>query len=80
MQDILNYFGPEDAETDKYDGIDGHPMDVKEDVTDLWSYYGKPYDGLDGEWYRDVLRSKLITLKLPERIIKEYVKVAKKGK
>jgi hypothetical protein len=79
FQTILDYFGPADAEEDKYSGIDGEPMDVKEDVTDLWEYYGKPYDGLDGEWYRDVLRSKLITLKLPERIIKEYVKIAKKA-
>lgn len=79
LQNILDYFGPEDQEVDKYDGIDGHPMDVREDTTDLWSYYGKPHDGLDGEWYRDVLRSKLVTLKLPERVIKEYVKIVKKN-
>jgi len=79
LQNILDYLGPEDAEEDKYSGIDGQPMDVKEDVTDLWEYYGKPYDGLEGEWYRDVLRSKLVTLKLPERIIKEYVRIAKKA-
>lgn len=77
---ILDYFGPEDQEEDKYSGVDGEPMDVREDTTDLWEYYGKPYEGLSGEWHRDVLRSKLINLKLPARIIKEYVKLAKKEK
>lgn len=79
FQSMLDYFGPPDAEEDMYSGIDGEPMDVKEDVTDLWEYYGQPYDGLEGEWYRDVLRAKLITLKLPKRLITEYVKVAKKA-
>ena len=79
FQSMLDYFGPDDAEQDLYSGIDGEPMDVKEDVTDLWEYYGMPYDGLDGEWYRDVLRAKLLTIKLPKRLIKEYVKVAKEA-
>ena len=74
---ILDYFGPEDQDQDKYDGIDGNPMDVREDITDLWEYYAKPYD-LPAEWFRDVLRSKLITIKLPKRLIEQYVKVAKK--
>lgn len=79
FQSILDYFGPDDAEEDLYSGIDGEPMDVKEDITDLWEYYGIPYDGLEGEWYRDILRAKLITIKLPKRLIKEYVKVAEKA-
>jgi hypothetical protein len=78
FQSLLDYFGPEDTEEDMYSGIDGEPMDVKEDVTDLWEYYAIPYDGLEGEWYRDVLRSKLLTMKLPKRLITDYVKVAKK--
>jgi len=78
FQSMLDYFGPDDAEQDLYSGIDGEPMDVKEDVTDLWEYYGQPYDGLEGEWYRDVLRAKLLTIKLPARLIKEYVKIAQK--
>lgn len=76
-QNILDYFGSDDDEEDKYSGINGQPMNVREDVTDLLSYYDKPYSGLDGEWYRDILRAKLITLKLPKRLIAEYVKVAK---
>ena len=76
---MLDWFGPVDSEADKYSGIDGEPMDVREDVTDLWEYHGIPFDGLDGEFYRDVLRSKLVTLKLPKRVIKAYVEVAKKA-
>jgi hypothetical protein len=75
---MLDYFGPDDSESDKYTGIDGDPMDVREDITDLWSYKGIPFDGLDSEWYRDVMRAKLISIKLPERLIKEYVKAANK--
>lgn len=78
FQSMLDYFGSDEEDKDKYSGIDGEPMDVREDVTDLWEYYGIPHDGLDGEWYRDVLRAKLLTIKLPERIIKEYVKTVKK--
>ena len=79
FQTMLDYFGSPDEETDKYSCVDGEPMNVKEDVTDLWEYYGKPYEGLEGEWYRDILRSKLITIRLPKRLIKTYVDVAKKA-
>lgn len=78
FQSMLDYFGSDEEDDDQYTGIDGEPMDVREDITDLWEYYGKPFDGLDGEWYRDVLRAKLLTIKLPKRLITEYVKVAKK--
>jgi hypothetical protein len=75
---FLDYFGPPDAEEDKYSGIDGEPMDVKEDMCDLWEYKELAFDGLDAEWYRDVLRAKLVTLKLPERLLLEYLKVSNK--
>jgi hypothetical protein len=78
FQTILDYFGSDDSENDKFSGIDGEPMDVREDITDLWEYYGKPYEGLEAEWYRDILRSKLVTIKLPERLIKNYVKIVNK--
>lgn len=79
FQSLLDYFGPMEDEQDKYNGIDGEPMDVREDITDLWEYYGQPYDGLEGEWYRDVLRAKLLTIRLPKRLIVDYVKVAQKA-
>ena len=75
---MLDYFGPDDSETDKYTGIDGDPMDVREDIADLWSYKGLPIEGLEPEWYRDIMRAKLVSLKLPERLIKEYIKAANK--
>jgi len=78
FQSMLDYFGSDEDDEDRYSGIDGEPMDVREDITDLWEYYGKPFDGLEGEWYRDVLRAKLLTIKLPKRLIAEYVRVAKK--
>jgi len=79
LQTLLDYFGPDDEEMDRFDGIDGHKMDLRQDLTDLMEYKDLALPGLDSEWHRDILRSKLITLKLPEKLIKEYVKVAKKG-
>lgn len=76
---LLDYFGPPDEEEDRFSGIDGEPMDVKEDVTDLWEYYDIPFKGLDGEFYRDILRAKLISMKLPKRLINKYVATAKKN-
>jgi len=78
FQTMLDFLGPDDEEEDKYSGINGEPMDVREDITDLWEYYSIPYDGLEAEWYRDILRAKLLTIQLPERLIKEYVRAAKK--
>lgn len=79
FETLLDYFGPDEAETDWYSGIDGDPMDVREDVPDMWNYYEIPFEGLDTEWYRDVMRAKLVSLKLPKRLIENYVKVALKN-
>ncbi len=75
---LLDYFGNPDLEEDEYSGIDGEAMDIREDKMDLLEYYGKPVNGLEAEWFRDVLRAKLLTMKLPKRLLIEYVKVAKK--
>lgn len=71
---MLDYFGPEDAEEDVYTGVDGDPMDVREDIPYLWEIRNLPISGLTCEWYRDIMRSKLITLKIPKRLIAQYVK------
>ena len=76
---LLDYFGPDEAEEDWYSGIDGDPMDVREDIPDMWNYYEIPFEGLDSEWYRDVMRAKLVSLRLPKRLIESYVKVALKN-
>lgn len=77
LQTLLDYFGPEDEEMDRFSGIDGEKMDVREDLCDLMDYNDLAGSGLGGEWYRDCIRSKLISIRIPERLIKEYVKIAK---
>jgi hypothetical protein len=79
FQNMLDYFGPDDATEDRYTGTLNGALDVRHDITDLWEYYGKPIKGLDAEWYRDILRSKLVTLKFPKRLIEQYVKLEKKN-
>jgi hypothetical protein len=78
FQNMLDYFGPDEAEEDWYSGIDGESMDVGELLPDLWECHGIPFDGLDSEWYRDIMRAKLLTLKLPKKLIEQYVDIAKK--
>jgi len=75
---LLDYFGPDDAKEDKFSCIDGEPMDIRDDIPDLYSYKELAAPGLDGEWYRDIMRAKLVSIKLPERLIKEYIKAVKK--
>lgn len=78
FETMLDYFGPDDADADKYSGIDGEPMSVREDICELWSYKDLTLPGLNAEWYQDVMCAKLVSIKLPERLIREYIKVANK--
>jgi len=77
-QNVLDYFGPEEAEEDWYSGIDGEPMDVGDIIPDLLEVHGLPFEGLDGEWHRDIMRAKLASIKLPKKLIEQYVETAKK--
>ena len=79
FEGLLDYFGPEDVEQDWYSGIDGDPMDVREDVPEMWEYHEIPFEGLSSEWYRDIMRAKLVSLKIPKKLIESYVKVALKN-
>jgi len=72
---VLDYFGPHEAEKDWYDGIDGHAMDINEDIPEHLEYKGQPTNGLSAKWFRDLMRVKLVNLKLPPKPIKEYVKL-----
>ncbi len=74
---LLDYFGDPDKEEDEYSGIDGKAMNVDEDKMSLLEYYSKPYE-LGAEWFGDVYRAKLLTMKLPKRVLVEYVRVVKK--
>lgn len=75
---VLDYFGPDEGEADQFSGIDGQPMDIRPDLMELWDYKDLALPGLNAEWYADILRAKLVSIRLPERLIKEYVKAANK--
>jgi hypothetical protein len=77
---LLDYFGPEEVEKDWYSGIDGESMDVCEDTPAIWEYQELAFDGLDAEWYRDVLRAKLVSVRIPKRLINDYIKAYNKNK
>ena len=70
---LLDYFGDNDGK-DLYTGIDGEPMDIREDVMDLWEYKEAVGFDIPAEWYRDLLRAKLVTIALPEHLLVEYVR------
>lgn len=75
---MLDYFGSNDLDADSFSGIDGEKMDVREDVADVWSYRDLAAPDLETEWYRDMMRAKLISIRIPERLIKDYIKAASK--
>jgi hypothetical protein len=61
-------------------GLNG-PQDVVEYWAVDWSQHGKGHEsahragsglGLSVAWYRDVLRAKLVSLRLPRRLLMEY--------
>ena len=79
LQSLLDYFGPPDLEEDLYSGIDGEAMDVREDICDVWEYYDALCPNLEADWYRDILRAKLLTIKIPKRLINEYIKAVKEN-
>lgn len=67
---VLNFFGWSDSgEDDKYSGIDGEPMDIDEEMFEK----KRPYFNIDGDWYADLFRSKLISFKIPYRLIDRYI-------
>jgi len=71
---LLDYFGPEDNETDIFTGQLNGPQDVDINKMELWSIYERAGKNLPGEWYQDLLRSKLISLRVPTKLIKSYIK------
>jgi hypothetical protein len=73
LHTLLDYFGPDDQE-DLYSGLDTDPLDIQENTMDMWDYQDLAGEGLEAEWYRDVLRAKLVSIKLPKRLIEQYVK------
>jgi len=80
FSNMLDYFGPDDANKDWYTGVDGDPMDVREDTAEMWEYNDIPIEGLTADWYRDIMRCKLVTLKIPERLINSFITTVSKRK
>jgi hypothetical protein len=72
---LLDYFGDPELEKDEYDGIDGHGMDINEMIPETLECKGQPLNGLTADWFRDVMRAKLASLRLPEKLIQEYIKL-----
>lgn len=79
VSSLLDYFGPADQE-DVYSGIDGDAMGLDPNICDLMEYKDVAVPGLPAKWYQDILKAKLVSIKLPEKLIKEYVDAAKKTK
>ena len=76
---LLDYFGEDDSEVDRYTGLDTDPFDVRNDIPELCAFKNPAQvKGLDSDWYRDLFRAKLLSIKLPRRLIQEYVKAAMK--
>jgi hypothetical protein len=57
------------------------PQDVVEYWAESWSHNGDAHDpthlagtglGLPADWYRDILRAKLVSLRIPRRLLEAY--------
>ena len=70
---LLDYFGPDELDEDIYSGVDGEPMDICEILPFRLAMNDTFMPGLTADWYRDVIRFRLVNLKIPKRIIKEYL-------
>jgi hypothetical protein len=90
FEHVLDYWGDAKATKDqpgKFTGdLDG-AQDVVEYWTTMWAEKGKEESpthqagtglGLGPDWYRDVLRSKLVSIRLPKRLMVEYREALKR--
>ena len=91
FEHMLDYFSGQAKETadqpGKFDGDLEGPQDVVEYWAKTWAGKGKFHKptheagiglGLGPGWYRDVLRSKLVSLRLPKRLLLEYREALKR--
>lgn len=85
FEHMLDYFGGATHSRDQPGQVNGGGLNQPQDVVEYWavdwSKNGKcsepPHGagtglGLDVGWYRDVLRAKLVSLRLPRRLLLEY--------
>lgn len=92
FEHALDYFGGASATDDQpgtYEsGELGGPQDVVEYWATIWAGKGNFASpaheagtglGLGAAWYRDVLRAKLVSIRLPKRLLVEYREALKKS-
>ena len=86
FEHMLDYTSGEAAYTNDQPGdFDRNDLDAPQDVVEYWAESWSTRDkhedpphragtglGLDIEWYRDVLRAKLVSLRLPKRLLLAY--------
>jgi hypothetical protein len=90
FEHTLDYWGDAKATKDQPGEFTGDlegPQDVVEYWAMIWAGKGKEESptheagtglGLGPDWYRDVLRSKLVSIRLPKRLLVEYRQALKK--
>ncbi len=91
FEHTLDYFGGAKVTLDQpgtfKSGRLDEPLDVVEYWATTWAGKGKEESpthkagtglGLGPDWYRDVLRSKLVSIRLPKRLLVEYREAIKK--
>jgi hypothetical protein len=86
FEHMLDYSSGEATVTlDQPGEFDCNPLDEPQDVVEYWARHWSMYPnahspsqeagtglGLDAAWYRDILRAKLVSLRLPERLLIAY--------
>ncbi len=86
FEHILDYgSGEAQASADQPGEFDRNALDEPQDVVEYWAVewskndnaHEPPHEagtglGLSVDWYRDVLRAKLVSIKLPKRLLVEY--------
>ena len=87
FEHLLDYTsGEASCSQDQPGQFDRNGLDEPQDVVEYWAVYwsrhGKSHEpshqagsglGLSVAWYRDVLRAKLVSLRLPRRLLLEYM-------
>lgn len=86
FEHMLDYgSGEAQASADQPGEFDRNALDEPQDVVEYWALEWSKNDnadepphkagiglGLSVDWYRDVLRAKLVSIKLPKRLLVEY--------
>ena len=75
---ILDYFGSDENDNDKYDGSATGKIGVNLELCELDSFKDRAGFTFDAEWYVDIIKSRLVSISLPPKVIKEYVGAIKK--